>query len=278
MPTLSAEPDVSELGRLRDDLRPRQQTLRARFDALRGKVRSRLAAEGIAWALLYASAAFFITLLLDWQFRFGVGARRAFALAVVAGLVYLVYRGIVQPLRSRWTELDLARFLDRKRPGTSEQVAALLQLPDLLHARSGASAAMVQAAVEENAHRLESAVFADYLDRTRAKKNLALAATAVLAAVAFAAAQPFSAGLWWKRFALGASLNWPQRNFLEIQGLGPEGAFHAPRGEPLPLRVSAVEKLSSVSGGYQAPGRADVFAFPPGKDPAPQPPEQVRIQ
>ena len=77
------------------------------------------------------------------------GPRCSLILSLAGVLAFLGIRAVRRWKASRLDELTLAMTLDRHRPGTGQQIADVLQLPELLDdAESTASPAMVRLAVQ----------------------------------------------------------------------------------------------------------------------------------
>ena len=133
-----------------DRLREEQRALRAVLVRLRRRLRLELLLEFAADALIVLAATGAILVLLDWWFRFGVQVRVVLLSLALAGvLVFLGVRAFKRYQASRLDELSLAMTLDRHRPGTGQQIADVLQLPELLdEGGSTVSQAMVRLAVQ----------------------------------------------------------------------------------------------------------------------------------
>ncbi len=139
-------------------LREEQRALRAVLLRLRRRLRLELLLEFAADALVVLAVTGAVLVLLDWWFRFGVQVRGVLLLLALAGvLVFLSVRAFKRYQASRLDELTLAMTLDRHRPGTGQQIADVLQLPELLDDAGGAtvSQAMVRLAVQRAAAALE---------------------------------------------------------------------------------------------------------------------------
>ena len=136
---------------------------------LRRRLRLELLLEFGADALIVLAVIGAILVFLDWWFRFGVQVRLVLLLLALAGvLVFLGLRAFRRYQASRLDELTLAMTLDRHRPGTGQQIADVLQLPELLNEEgSTVSQAMVRLAVQRDrgagwvglAHALESQAY-----------------------------------------------------------------------------------------------------------------------
>ncbi len=137
-----------------DTLRHEQRAVRAVLARLRRRLRLELLLELAADAAVVLASTAAVLVFLDWWLRFGVPVRAVLiTLAFVGVLAFLAFRAVKRGEASRLDELTLAMTLDRHRPGTGQQIADVLQLPELLN-ESGASAAspaMVRLAVQRAA-------------------------------------------------------------------------------------------------------------------------------
>ena len=133
-----------------DTLREEQRALRAVLRTLRRRLRTELLLELAADAAVVLSATALSLVFLDWWFRFSIPVRAVLlVLSLMGVLAFLGIRAVRRWEASRLDELTLAMTLDRHRPGTGQQIADVLQLPELLdESDSTASPAMVRLAVQ----------------------------------------------------------------------------------------------------------------------------------
>ena len=238
IPTVTIATDLPELGTLRDE----QRLLRARLARLRRRLRLQLALEFAVDAAVVLTATAAVLVFLDWWSRFGLPARLALLTASLAAiLVFLAVRAVRRWRSWRLDELSLAMILDRFRPGTGQQVADVLQLPDLLDdptASSSSSPAMVRLAVRR-ASRGAGRVRLGDRSGTRGGRPPTAAAllVALLVPAPFALAAPDAARLSFARWLLGSNERWPQRTYLTVTGLDGRGRLVAPRDERFTLEV-----------------------------------------
>ena len=224
-------------------LHEEQRAIRAVLVQLRRRLRFELLLELAADAAVVLSATAAILVFLDWWFRFGVPVRSILLVLSIAGVLgFLVVRASRRYEASRLDELTLAMTLDRHRPGTGQQIADVLQLPDLLEntdASTAASPAMVRLAVQRASAALAGSDWRTLWNRRRT----ALAVTAVVAGLlvplAFAVAAPRAARLSVARWLFGSLQRWPQKTYLTVMGLTPSGSLLVPRDERFPVEVRA---------------------------------------
>jgi hypothetical protein len=224
-----------------DTLREEQRAIRAVLAQLRRRLRLELLLELAADALIVIAGTSAILVFLDWWLRFGVPVRVILlAIAVIGVLGFLGIRALARYRASRLDELTLAMTLDRHRPGTGQQIADVLQLPDLLDESGGsASPAMVRLAVGRATAALAGSDWRMLWNRKRTALAAAALIVGLLVPLAFAAIAPRAARLSAARWLLGSSQRWPQRTYLTVMGLNKSGTLLAPRDERFPVEVRA---------------------------------------
>ncbi|WZO96225.1 hypothetical protein EP7_003213 [Isosphaeraceae bacterium EP7] len=224
-----------------ESLRDEQAALRARLAGLRRRLQLQLTLESaveVTTVLVLAAAAL---VLLDWWLRPGVSARLALlAIALAAGLTFLAIRALKRWRSSKVDDLALAMTLDHYRPGVGQQIADVLQLPDLVDgpdAEAHASPAMVRLAVRRASEALAGSDWGSLWNRRRTKACLVALGLGLLVPAAFALVAPAAARLSFARWLLGSSERWPQRTYLTVMGLDSRGMLIAPRGERFQVEV-----------------------------------------
>jgi hypothetical protein len=220
-------------------LREEQRALRAVLVRLRRRLRLELLLEFAADALIVLAATGAILVLLDWWFRFGVQVRVVLLLLALAGVVvFLGVRAFKRYQASRLDELTLAMTLDRHRPGTGQQIADVLQLPELLD-EGGAtvSQAMVRLAVQRATAALERSDWRTLWNHKRTVLAAGAVIVGLLVPLWFAAIAPRVARLSAARWLFGSSQRWPQRTYLTVTGLNAAGELLVPRDERFPVEV-----------------------------------------
>ena len=175
-----------------DALRDAQRLLHAQLGRLRRRLRWQLILELAADAAVVLATTAAVLVFLDWLFRFSLPVRLALLVLSVVGIViFLGVRALQRWRSSRLDELSLAVTLDRYRPGVGQQVADVLQLPDLL-AESGASSspAMVRLAVAQASEALAGSDWRSLWNRRRTGLFAGALALGLLAPAVFGLAAP----------------------------------------------------------------------------------------
>jgi hypothetical protein len=229
-----------------ETLRTEQAGLRTRLAALQRRLRLQLAIEFLAEAAAIVVGVALALALLDWWFRFEPPTRKAFVIPVAVALFAWLVRGAIGRWRSsRLDDLGLAMTLDRYRPGTGQRIADVLQLPDLLSdPTQAASPAMVRLAVREAAAELAGSDWQSLWNWKRTAARGSLLAIAAIVPLALAIALPDAARLSVARWLNGSRERWPQRTYLTVMGLNPEGLLIAPRDERFTVAVSSTLPLT----------------------------------
>lgn len=235
------------------DLAALQTQLLGRFDHFRRRVRTHLALEGVARVLAEAVGLLILSFILDRLFRLGLTSRVIFTVLAVGFVAWEAMKHIVHPLRMPLDAVDLASALDRERQARAKtngdgkphapiasRVAAVLQLPDLLHSERPPSEPMIRRAVHRSYESLQAVDLQGYLDPRRRQIATAAIAVSIVLPILLAVAMPFSSKLWAKRWLLGASDAWPQKTYLTVPELK-DGRILVARSEPHVLRVGVKE-------------------------------------
>ncbi len=161
------------------------------------------------------------------------------ALLVAGVAIFLGVRAVRRWRASRLDELSLAVTLDRYRPGVGQQIADVLQLPDLLDEPGVVvSPAMVRLAVaagERGPGRFRLALALE--PQADGPAMPARCSLGLLVPAVFGLAAPQAARLSVARWLLGSSERWPQQTYLTVMGLDARGRLLAPRDERFLMEV-----------------------------------------
>jgi hypothetical protein len=235
---VNSVPAVSELPTV-DALREDQRLLRAELARLRRRLHWQLVLEVASLLVKVVAATAAVLVLSDWLFRFGPGVRLLLlSLCGVGVLGYLGLRMVERWRTARLDELALAVTLDRHRPGVGQQIADVLQLPDLLAEPGGtASPALVRLAVAQASEALARSDWRSLWNRRRTALYAGILLAGLLAPLVFALAAPRVARLSAARWLLGSRERWPQRTYLTVMGLDARGRLVAPRDERFTVEV-----------------------------------------
>ncbi|MBL7139941.1 MAG: hypothetical protein ISS74_03445 [Planctomycetes bacterium] len=213
--------------------------IRRRLASLRWSVAVWMATDAVAafgvLLVIFVAA----SLLLDRTLRFDRPQRAAVLAIGAAAMGVLAWRRLVRPLGRRLSDDALARAVEARHGELGESLLAAVQLSRLADPEAtGASAAMVQASIDQGVRRAAGLDFTDILDRRRRNRNLLVGGGAVALVAAVGLFFPTTMGLWWQRNVLLADVDWPQATHLAILGAD-DGVLICPRGDDLPVQVRA---------------------------------------
>jgi len=204
----------------------------ARLRGLRGAIRRRLLAEGVAWLLIALVGAVLATLALDWLLRLD-RPQRAFVSGVAAVLlVRLLWVRVARPLRVAMGPLDLSLLVERRFPHLQGRLAsavafAAAPLP------AGANAAMVSRVAADAAEMVGDLRFTEVVERRNLWRAWRIALCAVGLVVGLTIWQSDLMRLWAARNVLLTNAAWPQNTYLSIEGED----FTVVRGDDLRVMV-----------------------------------------
>jgi hypothetical protein len=246
-----------------DSLKREQHVLRVQLARLRNRLRLQLILEFVAdlAAVLAVTAA--VLVFFDWWFRFGVPVRVVILILSLAAITaFLAVRAVRRWRSSRLDELSLAMTLDRHRPGTGQQIADVLQLPDLLSESSAASPAMVRLAVQRACEALASSDWRSLWNRKRTALFAGLLILGLLVPLIFGLVAPHAARLSLARWLAGSKDRWPQRTYLTVIGVDERGHLLAPRDERFVVEVrSDLPSVEPREGRWMIHGRGEPMSL-----------------
>jgi hypothetical protein len=254
--TLSQVLDLPTLETLRD----LQSSVRAQLARLRVRLHLQLVLEFATDAVIVVTATAAALVFLDWLLRFGVPVRLVLLALCLAGVLALLgVRAYRRWRASRLDELSLAVTLDRYRPGVGQQIADVLQLPNLLsEPEASASPAMVRLAVSQASAALDRSDWRTLWNRKRTALHAVALLFGIVVPVIFALGAPRVARLSIARWLLGSSERWPQQTYLTVMGLDARGRLVAPRDERFLIEVRTDLPLLETHGdAWQVGGRGE---------------------
>ena len=255
-----------------------RRRVQRRLAGVRRSVRAHLLWEGSAWTVATCVALAAMSLAIDRLLRPELASRLLMLAAALAVIVVVAWRMLIQPLRLRLDDLDLAELLDRRRPGVGQRLTNVLQLPELLkRGKIDGSPAMIEAAVREDAAALEQIDLKSTFNFSRRRKLVALLVGTMIVVALFCSQFPSAAALWTKRWLAGSNVRWPQHTYLSVVGLNDEGRMLVPRGESAMVEVDALPEFAAADGGWKIVGRSDLAAIPGSEEPKSELPESVSI-
>lgn len=259
------------------DLEPYILAVRRRLERVRRQMRSDLRLCGLTELIGLAAALAAASLAADWLLRLSLPVRLVLLLLGLAALAYTAWTRLVQPVRLRLDDLDLAALINTRMPGVGQRLAAVLQLPELITGRELASPAMVRQAVRQHATVLEDIDLLHVLDAPRRWRRRGMLGGVLLAVLVFISMAPAAASIWARRWFLGSNERWPQRTYLAVRGIPPDGIIRAPRGESLLIEVDARPQFTGEPYHWTLDGRDERLLIRQRARPTSEPPAQVHI-
>ncbi|KKL28011.1 hypothetical protein LCGC14_2379410, partial [marine sediment metagenome] len=222
---------------------------------LRWMLRAHLIGRGLCWLIVAASAAVFITLAIDYSLGLDRVQRALIMALAVGGMLYVLWRFLVRPLRVPMDDQELALVVEDHYPQFGDRLISSLQLagPGGL---VGASAAMAGRMIRQGSAMAEDIRAGDVVNRVGTWKLASWPGGALAALLALTLWQADIMGLWFQRNVLLADVPYPRQTYLSIAG-GPE--FKVIRGDSLTVEVTAEGVIPpSVSFHMRFPGLGKV--------------------
>lgn len=259
------------------DLEPQRRSVRRQLDLARHILRRCLAVEGLFWLFALIVGLAVSTLAVDWLLRLSWSTRVIVGIFALAAIAITAWRKLLRPLTMRLSDQLLADMFDKYLPGVGQKVANVLELPRLLRRPRETSPRLVQRAVSLQALELADVDFTQLLDRRRNGRLFFGILTACALPVVLFASLPEITHIWTRRWLLFEDVRWPQRTYLNVEGLGARDVLFAPHGEGLLVKVSARGNFQQGRNGWELTGRGATFVVPTRNKPTSAVPEQVVI-
>jgi|GEM_PF-896272 len=230
-----------------------QQTLqppeiRARLAQLRSAIRTYVWIEGIAAAIAWLGASFWVSLALDWLFEPPPAGRILMLAVALLGFLYIVYRLILRRAFAKLSDANMAMILERRYPELGDSLLTVVahldhedtedQLALQLHQQ------MLDNTLEVASEKIHEARVLPVF-RKWPLVRLMLAVVLLSAGIVFYVnTNPISAGIWLQRNVLMSNQEWPRRTHLTIEGFE-EGVVHVAAGSDLRI-VALVDTVKST--------------------------------
>lgn len=193
--------------------------IRSRLGRVCGRARRSVMLQGLAAvaAMLLAGAA--LQFLLD---HLASGLRRSMRAtllgAIAAGVLFLIWRRIVTPLRVRFGPADAALLIERRYPQlASVLISAVRFASGQVGPRELNAPTLVASVVHQAAHRAASLNFESVIDPNPARRSLAAVFGIVGVFAAAVLVHPAAARLWFERNVLLREVPWPQQTRLFVE-------------------------------------------------------------
>lgn len=214
-------------------------TVTARLRAVALRLRGYVLLDGVAWVIGFLFAAGVIQFTLDYGTRGLRWSMRAALLAVIlGGVVWILWRRIISPLRVRVGLAETASLIERRFPELSSVLlsAVRFSMGDVGSAQTS-SPTLAASVVSAAGPRVRNLDFNTVLDPRRSRRAGYAAGGALLATLIAALAMPGVTRLWFARNVLLQDVEWPRRTHLVVDL--PHGELVGARGDDLTVQASA---------------------------------------
>jgi len=219
--------------------------IRKRLDALRRRIAAALALDGGARVAAVLLVAVLSSFLLDRVFRLEVPARAVILLSALGALGWVSWRFLVRRLRRLPGEDPLAIAVEARYPDLSDRLISALQLArEKDPERYGMSPQLIEDAVHGVVEPVKHLDFGKILATGRVARRAALGLLALGLLAAGAAADPASAGIWFRRNVLLRDIRWPQKTYLVVDpDMFPNRVARIVRGADLVVSARSVGQV-----------------------------------
>jgi hypothetical protein len=255
-----------------------RRSIQDRLAKVRGRLKTQLIIEGLAWALGTAVGLATLSLICDRLIKPDLTVRITLLAVAFGAIVYVAIRRLYQPVTLRLDDLDLAELLERRQRGIGQRLANVLLLPQLQQQDSSASPAMIQAAVREDFAVLETVDLQKSFNEDRRRNVWLLLLGLIVPVGLFCFANPATASLWARRWFAGAEIRWPQQTYLSVSGLEDADRLRVPRGEAYLLQVDAQPEFTEADGYWKINGRGTPLVIEGRQRPVSTIPESVTLK
>lgn len=212
----------------------------ARLRAAAARLRGYVLVEGMAWVVSFLLASASLQFLIDYGTRGLRWSMRAAMLGlIVAGVLWLLWRRVVAPLRLRFSAAQIANLIERRYPELSSLLISAVRFSSGEVGPSEANSPALVASVIRRAGSHAGAVdFNAVLDSRRARRSGMAIVTALLLVVGAVAALPEQViALWFARNILLQDVEWPRRTHLIVEA--ENGELIGARGDDLVVQARA---------------------------------------
>ena len=203
-----------------------------RLRSLRGAIRRRLLAEGIAWLLIALVGAVLATLALDWLLRLDRPQRAVVSGAALVVLLRLLWVRVARPLRAAMGPLDLSLLVERRFPHLQGRLASAVAFA-AGPVPATVNAAMVSRVAVDAVDMAGDLRFTDVVERRNLWRVWRIALCAAGLVVGLTIWQSDLMRLWAARNVLLGNEAWPQETYLRVEGED----FTVVRGDDLRVMV-----------------------------------------
>ncbi len=210
-----------------------------RLDAVSGRIRRFVLAEGLAVVVVFLVAAGASQFFLDYALQ---GLRWSMRAALSGGIalstVWLLWRRVLSPLRHRFGVTDIANLVERHNPHlASILISATRFSAGQVGPPSANSPALVASVIDRASMQASSVNFDAVVDPTRARRSTLLVFGCIALCVSGYLIKPEMTRIWFYRNVLLQEIEWPKRTHLVVEVTG--GQLIGARGDDFVVQAHA---------------------------------------
>ena len=204
-------------------------------------LRGRLVAEGLAWLMVSLVCLVVVTLVFDYALRLDRAQRLLILSLCGAGVLVIVYRGLIAPLLVPMDRENLALLVERHYGRLGDRLISALQFAGQGHTvAAGVSGEMIQRMADEANTIAADLKFSKIVDTKRLGKLWAITGIFLLMLGGFGVLRADVMKLWFQRSILLADVDWPQNTYINVHYIDKDGLL-----QPL-LKVDKAGKILTI--------------------------------
>ncbi len=185
---------------------------------LRRRLRAYVWGQGLAAAIIWLGAAFWITLALDWLIEPPVIVRQVLLGIAGLGLVVVLYRFLLRRLFVRIADRSLALLLERRFNRLGDSLLTSVELSRAPEHAQAFHPSLLAQTQNDAVGRLAGLNAGEVFRRGPLARSLMLAAAALISIGALAVLAPRVCQIWADRMLAFSDVRWPRRTHLSIDG------------------------------------------------------------
>lgn len=213
--------------------------------ALRRRIRHYVWLEGIAAAVVWLGAAFWLSLAVDWLFEPSRTVRGLVLAAALSVLAVVLYRLVVRRAFVRLSDRNMAMLLERRFPQFRESLLTAVELSERRADAAPCNPQMLKRTCRLAAEPFQDVRLDDVFDPRPLRRAAAGALLLMISVVALAVALPGATKTWSRRNLLFSNEPWPRRTKLIVDGFE-GGAVKVARGADFDMAARADLRMPMV--------------------------------
>ena len=215
-------------------------SIRRKLAGLRARLRTRLAGEAAAWAMVALVGLVFVTLGFDYYLRLDRPQRGLIMGLCLIGLVWVLWRELIRPMLVPMGEEDLALLVEDRYDELGDRLISAVQFSQPgRDDEATASRAMIDVMARQANETAATLDFERIVERNNMWRAAGAAACAAMLLGGFTFWKQDVMALWFQRnVTIWSNAEWPQENELIVVG---GGDFTVVRGRDLKVKIIAAE-------------------------------------